>query len=96
MLGGAFNSRLNLSLREVHGFTYGANSAKFTKPAIRTVDIRDPEQCVVTPTTDSSIAILDCGDPGHPLDATREHSEAAFAKRTETLSLPLQFADSGA
>ena len=25
-LGGAFNSRINLNLREAHGFTYGARS----------------------------------------------------------------------
>ncbi len=91
VLGGAFNSRLNLSLREVHGFTYGANSgfAYRRVPQPSTFEIQTD---VSTPTTDSSIAILTAEI--RDIRSTRPvtDSELTFAKRTETLSLPLQFA----
>lgn len=44
-LGGAFNSRLNLTLREEHGYTYGANSrfvgGKDTGQFVVRTDVRD-------------------------------------------------------
>lgn len=43
-LGGAFNSRINLNLREQHGFTYGARSnfsgTKFTGPYTASAGVR--------------------------------------------------------
>jgi len=43
-LGGAFNSRINLNLREVHGFTYGARSrfsgGKFAGPYTGSAGVR--------------------------------------------------------
>ena len=91
VLGGAFNSRLNLSLREVHGFTYGANSG-FAYRRIPQPSTFEIQTDVSTPTTDSSIAILTAEI--RDIRSTRPvtDSELAFAKRTETLSLPLQFA----
>jgi zinc protease len=91
ILGGAFNSRLNLSLREVHGYTYGAESyfqyRRIPQPSTFAI-----QTDVSTPTTDSSVA-----DILRQLRAIRTtkpvtDSELTFAKRTETLSLPLQFA----
>src|SRR6185437_2861332 len=91
VLGGAFNSRLNLSLREVHGYTYGAASAFVYRrvPQPSTFEIQTD---VSTPTTDSSVA--DVVAEIRDIRAQRPVSDAelAFAKRTETLSLPLQFA----
>jgi zinc protease len=43
-LGGAFNSRINLNLREAHGFTYGArssfNGSKFAGPYTASAGVR--------------------------------------------------------
>lgn len=91
ILGGAFNSRLNLSLREVHGYTYGAGSgiAYRRVPQPSTWEI---ETDVSTPTTDSSVS--DLMSEVRDIRSTRPvtDSELTFAKRTATLSLPLQFA----
>ncbi len=91
VLGGAFNSRLNLSLREVHGYTYGANSG-FAYRRIPQPSTFEIQTDVSTPTTDSSIVILTA--ELRDIRSTRPvtDSELSFAKRTETLSLPLQFA----
>lgn len=52
VLGGAFNSRINLNLRELHGFTYGARSSfagsKFVGPYTASAGVRGDA-------TDSSI-----------------------------------------
>ncbi len=52
VLGGSFNSRINLNLREAHGYTYGARSGfsgnKFAGPFIANAGVR-------TNVTDSSI-----------------------------------------
>ena len=44
VLGGEFNSHINLNLREIHGFTYGAHSGfsgtKFTGPFSATTGVR--------------------------------------------------------
>jgi predicted Zn-dependent peptidase len=91
VLGGAFNSRLNLSLREVHGYTYGAASG-FVYRRVPQPSTFEVQTDVSTPTTDSSLVDLmgqlrDVRDPRPVSD-----SELSFAKRTATLSLPLQFA----
>jgi predicted Zn-dependent peptidase len=91
VLGGAFNSRINLSLREVHGYTYGAQSG-FLYRRVPQPSTFEVETDVATPTTDSSVADL-VGEI-RDIRGTRpvSDSELTFAKRTETLSLPLQFA----
>jgi len=91
VLGGAFNSRLNLSLREVHGYTYGANSG-FAYRRVPQPSTFEATADVSTPTTDSSVA--DLVDEIRQIRGARpvSDSELAFAKRTEVLSLPLQFA----
>jgi zinc protease len=91
VLGGAFNSRLNLSLREVHGYTYGASSGILYRP-IPQRSTFEIETDVATPTTDSSIS--DVVDEVRAIRSTRpvSDSELTFAKRSQTLSLPLQFA----
>jgi len=91
VLGGAFNSRLNLSLREVHGYTYGAASG-FEYRRVPQPSTFEAETEVSTPTTDSSVT--DIVAEIRAIRSTRPvtDSELAFAKRTQTLSLPLQFA----
>jgi zinc protease len=91
ILGGAFNSRINLSLREVHGYTYGAESgfAYRRVPQPSTFEIQTD---VATPTTDSSVSDIIAEIRGIKTVRPVSDSELAFAKRTETLSLPLQFA----
>jgi zinc protease len=89
-LGGAFNSRLNLNLREQHHFTYGAGSA-FTYRPVPQVGVFTASASVQTEKTDSSLVemmseirgILDA----RPLTAT----ELAFAKSGVTKGLPLSF-----
>jgi zinc protease len=82
---------LNLSLREVHGYTYGANSG-FAYRRVPQPSTFEASADVSTPTTDSSVA--DLVDEIRQIRGTRpvSDSELAFAKRTEVLSLPLQFA----
>ncbi len=91
IVGGAFNSRLNLSLREVHGYTYGASSG-FLYRRVPQPSTFEVETDVATAKTDSSVA--DVLDELRTIRSTRpvSDSELTFAKRTETLSLPLQFA----
>lgn len=91
VLGGAFNSRLNLTLREVHGYTYGASSG-FAYRRVPQPSTFEAEADVSTPTTDSSVA--DLVEEIRQIRGSRPvtDSELAFAKRTEVLSLPLQFA----
>ena len=89
-LGGAFNSRLNLDLREVHGYTYGAQSG-FRWRRVPQPSTFEAATSVSTPKTDS--ALIDLAADIRDIRASRPvtDSEVAFAKRTETLSLPLQF-----
>jgi len=91
VLGGAFNSRLNLTLREVHGYTYGASSG-FEYRRVPQPSTFEIQTDVSTPTTDSSIAILTAEVRDIRTTRPVTDSELSFAKRTETLSLPLQFA----
>ena len=90
-LGGAFNSRLNLDLRETHGWTYGAESELVWRrvPELSTWEMGT---AVATPKTDSALVNL-VGDVRALRGAQPvTDSELSFAKRTATLSLPLQFA----
>jgi zinc protease len=91
VLGGAFNSRLNISLREVHGYTYGAGSVfdyrRVPQPATFAASTD-----VATAKTDSSL--VEMVDQIRDIRSARpvSDSELTFAKRSQTLSLPLQFA----
>jgi predicted Zn-dependent peptidase len=90
VLGGAFNSRINLSLREAHGWTYGASSA-FLYRVVPETGTFQVSADVSTPKTDSALVAI-----VHELTVIRSErpvndSELTFAKRTATLSLPLQF-----
>jgi zinc protease len=90
VLGGAFNSRLNLSLREVHGYTYGASSG-FAYRRVPEPATFEASADVSTPTTDSSVTDLMTEIRQIRSSRPVTDSELAFAKRTEILSLPLQF-----
>jgi predicted Zn-dependent peptidase len=90
VLGGAFNSRLNLSLREVHGYTYGASSG-FGYRRVPEPSTFEASADVATPKTDSSVADLIAEIRQIRGSRPVSDSELTFAKRTETLSLPLQF-----
>jgi len=91
VLGGAFNSRINLSLREVHGYTYGAGSG-FVYRRVPQPSTFEVETDVATPTTDSSITDLVAEIRDIRSARPVSDSELTFAKRTAILSLPLQFA----
>jgi zinc protease len=91
ILGGAFNSRLNLTLREVHGYTYGARSGFLYRPI--------PQPSTFTAGADVSAsktdsAVTDLVDELRAIRSTRPptDSEVSFARRAKTLSLPLEFA----
>jgi zinc protease len=89
-LGGAFSSRMNLNLREKHSFTYGANTG---------FQYRMPPQpgefvsssAVATPKTDSALVEMmrELRDIRGPRPLTP--AELAFAKSSETKSLPMSF-----
>jgi zinc protease len=91
VLGGAFNSRLNLNLREVHGFTYGASS-EFEFRRVPQVGTFEAGGDISTPKTDSAVALL-MGDV-RAIRGVRPvtDSELAFAKASEVRSLPRAFA----
>jgi zinc protease len=91
VLGGAFNSRLNLALREVHGYTYGANTG-FLYRRVPQPATFEASTDVSTPTTDSSVTDLVAEIRQIRGARPVTDSELAFAKRTQVLSLPLQFA----
>jgi predicted Zn-dependent peptidase len=90
VLGGAFNSRLNLDLREEHGYTYGASS-EFAFRRVPQVGTFEASADVATPKTDSALVLLVAN-----LKAIRgarpvTDTELAFAKASEIRSLPRAF-----
>jgi zinc protease len=90
VLGGAFNSRLNLSLREQHHFAYFAQSSlNFPPPPEPATFMARTE--VATAKTDSAVAellrVLDDVRREKPVTA----DELAFARATMTRDLPLRF-----
>jgi predicted Zn-dependent peptidase len=91
ILGGAFNSRLNLTLREVHGYTYGAQTA-FQYRRIPQPSTFAGGADVTAARTDSSV--IDVVAELRQIRTTRPptDSELSFARRSKTLSLPLDFA----
>jgi zinc protease len=89
-LGGAFSSRLNLNLREKHGFTYGANTGfQYRLPPQPGEFIAS--SAVTAGKTDS--ALVEMMHELRDIRATRALTpdELAFAKSSETKSLPLGF-----
>ena len=88
--GGAFNSRLNLNLREQHQYAYGAN-AGFNFRRVPEVGTFAGGSAVATPKTDSAtIEIMkELRDirGARPITA----DERVFAERLLTTGLPLQF-----
>lgn len=89
-LGGAFNSRLNLDLRERRHFTYGATSEfEFRRPPES--GVFRAGAAVEAQKTDSAVLAFmrDIGDVGgaRPITST----ELEFAKSASVRRLPLQF-----
>jgi zinc protease len=91
LLGGVFNSRLNLTLREVHGYTYGAQSSWLYRPTPQPSTFAGGAD-VTASKTDS--AVTDLVGELRAIRGTRPptDSEVSFARRSKTLSLPLEFA----
>jgi zinc protease len=91
VLGGAFNSRLNLDLRETHGYTYGASS-DFEFRRVPQVGTFEADADVATPKTDSALVLLMANL--RAIRGTRPvtDSELAFAKASEVRALPRAFA----
>jgi predicted Zn-dependent peptidase len=89
-LGGGFNSRLNLNLREQRHFTYGAGSG-FTYRPVPQVGMFTASASVQTEKTDSAVVEMLAEIRGilnaRPLTPT----ELAFAKSGITKGLPLAF-----
>jgi zinc protease len=90
ILGGAFNSRINLSLREQHQYTYGASSS-FQFRRVPQVGTFSTGAAVETPKTDSALieTIKELRDIRSSRPITSE--EFSFARAYATTGLPLQF-----
>jgi zinc protease len=91
VLGGAFNSRLNLDLREQHGYTYGASS-DFEFRRVPQVGTFEADADVATPKTDSALALLVADIKAIRAQKPVTDSELAFAKASEVRALPRAFA----
>jgi zinc protease len=91
VLGGAFNSRLNLDLREVHGYTYGASS-DFEFRRVPQVGTFEADADVATPKTDSALALLVANLRAIRGTKPVTDTELAFAKASEVRALPRAFA----
>jgi len=91
IFGGAFNSRINLSLREVHGYTYGAQTGFLYRRTPQPSTFAGGAD-VAAAKTDSSV--MDLVAELRQIRTTRPptDSELTFARRAKTLSLPLEFA----
>ncbi len=87
VLGGLFNSRLNMNLREEKGWTYGARTAfRFRRGAGPFVARTAVETPVTAPTFGEILAEIRGLTERPPSD-----EELRLAKNALTLSLPLQF-----
>jgi predicted Zn-dependent peptidase len=91
VLGGAFNSRLNLDLRERHGYTYGASS-EFAFRRLPQVGTFEASADVATPKTDSALVLLMADLRSIRAARPVTDTELAFAKSSEIRSLPRAFA----
>jgi zinc protease len=90
ILGGAFNSRINLNLREQHQYTYGAGSG-FQYRRIPEVGAFRVKTAVATPKTDS--ALIETMKELRDIRGSRPITpqEFVFAKTLAISSLALQF-----
>lgn len=92
LLGGSFTSRLNMNLREVHGYTYGARSSFDMR---RGVGPFVASSAVTTAKTDSALVEF-----FRELERIREqpvpHDELQRAKQYVALGLPRRFETVGA
>ena len=89
ILGGSFTSRLNMSLREKHGFTYGARSsfAFRRRPGPFTVDV-----AVASDVTDRAIRealkeihqLRDDGPTADELDSARDYLRGVMPLKLQT------------
>ncbi len=89
LLGGYFNSRINMNLRETHGYTYGASSSFDSRiypgPFIVSTDVRNE-------VTDSSVAeiikelkrIIDEPVPEDELKMAKDYIVGSFPLQIET------------
>ena len=88
--GGAFTSRLNLNLRETHGYTYGAYSGFSYRMTPQPGEFTMQTQ-IATPKTDSALVEItkEIRALRGPKPLTGD--EIAFAKSSAMKSLPLNF-----
>jgi len=88
-LGGIFNSRINLNLRERHAYTYGANSG-FVYRRVPEIGSFQAQTSVVTAKTDSALVELmrELRDIRGARPVTQ--TELDFARASATLSLPMR------
>lgn len=89
VLGGAFTSRLNLSLRERHGFTYGVHSHFSFRRSGGAFTIGTAVQTEVTaPALAEAMAVVrrfaDEGPTADELDRARDYLAGVFPLRMET------------
>lgn len=89
-LGGGFNSRLNLNLREQRHFTYGAGSG-FTYRPVPQVGVFTASASVQTEKTDSALVEMMSEIRGILNARPVTRTELAFAKSGITKGLPLSF-----
>jgi zinc protease len=89
-LGGMFNSRINLNLREKHAYTYGAGSF-FTYRRVPEIGTFTAQTLVVTAKTDSALIELmrEIKDIRGARPVTQ--AELDMARANQTLSLPMRF-----
>lgn len=91
VLGGLFNSRINMNLREDKGWTYGARTAFRLRRAAGPFVVRTAVETAVTGPAFRELLSEIGGLATDP--PTREEME--LAKNAMTLSLPLQFETNG-
>lgn len=89
ILGGAFTSRLNMSLRERHGFTYGARTSfDFRRrPGPFTVDVAvasDVTARAIEEAWKEIAALRDNGPTDHELESARDYLRGVLPLRLQT------------
>ena len=91
ILGGLFNSRINLNLREDKGWTYGAGTTFVRRRGVGPFVLRTAVDTAVTADAFGEV----CREFQTMCDSTPTGEELALAKNALTLSLPLQFETKG-
>jgi zinc protease len=88
VLGGSFNSRINMNLREQHQYTYGASSGfRFRRPPQPSTFMA--QSSVVTSKTDSALIELMGEIKGIRTTKPMTAADLSFAKGMSTKRLPL-------